>query len=176
MTKFAPFIILLILASCNSGTSTTSADTAAVIADTVKKSVTYPYTINYSSQFEFIDPEKGKIILDLWKDFDNNTLDNSKDKFADTVSMKFPGLQMRASRDSVIASTKSYRASFSAVASSVDAVMSVRATDKKTDWVAVWGKEVHTNKKNVKDSVEIHELWGFNKDGKVESMEQYIRQ
>lgn len=174
MTKFAPFIFLIVFAACHSSTSTTP-ENAAVIADTAKKAVTYPYAINYSTQFEFADAEKGKTILDIWKDFDNNTLDNSKDKFADTVTLKFPGFTMRASRDSAIASTKSYRASFTAVVSSVDVVMSLRSTDQKADWVAVWGKEIHTSKKNLKDSVEIHELWGFNKDGKIESMEQYTR-
>ena len=121
MTKFLSFIVLIAMAACNGGTPAAPADSAAVsIPDNGKKEITYPYTIAYSSQFEFIDPEKGKMVLELWKDFDNNTLDNVKDKFADTVTVQFPGMKMHAVRDSIISSTKAYRSLFSAVTSIVD--------------------------------------------------------
>ena len=110
----------------------------------------------------------------MWKDFDNNTLDNAKDKFADTVRMIFPGMEMRASRDSVIASTKSYRNSFSSVISMVDVVMAVKSTDKNDDWVLVWGDEIKTDKKNKTDTIALHEVWQLNKEGKVVFMQQYI--
>ncbi len=106
---------------------------------------------------------------------DDNTLDNSRDKFADTVTMEFPGMKMRAGRDSVISSTKAYRNLFSHVTGVVDVVMPVRSMDKKTDWVLVWGREIKTDKKNVTDTVEVHEVWGLNKDGKVISLEQFVR-
>ena len=178
MIKFFPCIALFVLAACSGGTNTTtpSADTSSVTKmDAANKEVSYPYAINYSSKFEFADPEKSKMILDLWKDFDNNTFDNSKDKFADTVLMLFPDMELYASRDSMIASTKAYRGLFKSVQSKIDAVMSVRSTDKNEDWVLVWGTEVHTNKKNVTDSVYLHEAWRLNKDGKVDYMEQFSR-
>lgn len=175
MTKFIFFIMLLILLSCNSESPAISADSTVAKTDSVKKVTAYPYEIGYSTQFEFIDPEKGKMILELWKDFDNNTLDNAKDKFADTVTMQFPGFKIHAGRDSIIASTKAHRSTFNSFTSKVDVVMSTRSTDKNGDWVLVWGREIHTDKKNVTDSVEIHEVWGLNKEGKIESMEQYIR-
>ncbi|MFT3702071.1 MAG: hypothetical protein QM802_06865 [Agriterribacter sp.] len=176
MTKFASFIILIAFISCNSQTTTATTDSSPVSkTDTSKKEVTYPYTMGYSSQFEFIDPEKGKMVLNMWKDFDNNSLDNSKDKFADTVSLQFPGMKLRSTRDSIIAVTKSYRGLYNAVASNVDVVMSVRSTDKKGDWVLVWGREIKTDKKNITDTTELHEVWGLNKEGKIEAIEQYIR-
>ena len=183
MTKFLPFIALLVFTSCsNSGTSTTpSADSGSVTKmdagkmDAGKMDVSYPYAIAYSSKFELADPEKGKMILDLWKDFDNNTFDNSKDKFADTVFMQFPGMEIYASRDSMISSTKAYRNSYKAVKSKVDAVISTRSTDKNENWVLVWGSEVHTDKKNVTDSVYLHEICKLNKDGKVDYMAQFTR-
>ena len=160
----------------NSGTSAASTDTNAVSkTDTGKKEVSYPYAMGYSSKFEFADPEKGKMVLDMWKDFDNNTLDNSKDKFADTVSLQFPGMKIRSTRDSAFSVTKSYRSLYNTVTSSVDVVMSVRSTDKKGDWVLVWGREMRTNKKNVTDTTEVHEVWGLNKEGKVEAIEQFVR-
>src|SRR4051812_33729477 len=132
MIKFLPLIALLVFAACNSATTTTpSADSSSVPKmDADKKEVSYPYDILYSSKFELADPEKGKMILDLWKDFDNNTLDNAKDKFADTVTMLFPGMDLHASRDSMISSTKAYRNSYKSVQSKVHAVISTRSTDK----------------------------------------------
>lgn len=175
LTKLLPCIALLVFTACNSGTSTTSTgDSAAGKTDGSKKDVAYPYPIGYSSQFEFADPEKSKMILEMWKDFDNNTLDNAKDKFADTVTMIFPDMEMRASRDSIIASTKSYRNSFSSVISKVDVVMAVKSTDKKDDWVLVWGDEIKTDKKNKTDTIALHEVWQLNKEGKVVFMQQYI--
>ena len=170
MIKFASFIVLLALISCNSGTPAATTTTT----DSTKKEVMYPYPIGYSSQFEFIDPAKGKMILGIWKDYDNNNVDNCKDKFADTVTMIFPEMSMHASRDSIFAATKSYRNTFKSVISKVDVVMSVRSTDKKGDWVLVWGDETHTTQNNKTDSVALHEVWGLNKDGKIEFMQQYV--
>ena len=176
MIKFISFIVLAVIVSCNSGMPVTSTDSNAVSkTDAGKKEVSYPYTINYSSQFEYADPEKGKTVLDAWKDFDNNTLDQSKDKFADTVEMQFPGMKLRASRDSFFVVTKSYRNLYHSVKASVDVVMSTRSTDKKADWVLVWGREIKTDKKNVTDTTEVHEVWGFNKEGKIISLEQFVR-
>ncbi|MCW3106718.1 MAG: hypothetical protein JWQ09_1224 [Segetibacter sp.] len=165
--------LLVVLMSCN------NTDKKPVIAESNNKpekaTVNYPYPINYSSQFEIGDPEKAKIILDLWKDFDNNTLDNSASKFADTVSMLLSNTVLHGSRDSIIASAKAYRGSYSSVESKVDAVLSTKSTDKNEDWVLVWGTEVHTDKKNVTDSVHLQETWRLNKDGKVDFMMQYVR-
>ena len=175
MTKFIAFIAFVIFASCNSQTSTTPTDSgAAGKTDTSKKEVTYPYAIGYSSQFEFSDPEKSKMVLQLWKDFDNNTLDNVKDKFADSVLMKFPDMVMHTTRDSAIASTKAYRNTLLSVTSTVDVVMSVKSTDKNDEWVLVWGNEIHTDKKNKTDTIALHEVWGLDKNGKINFMQQYM--
>ena len=55
----------------------------------------------------------------------------------------------------------------------VDAVMSVRSTDKNENWALIWAKEVNTNKKGKVDSSYVHELWRLNKDGKVDLVYQF---
>lgn len=171
MKKISFLIAVVALVSCNGGAPTTSTTS---ITDSSKKEVSYPYPISYSSQFEFIDPAKGKMVLDIWKDYDSNNLDNAKEKFADTVTMIFPEFSMmHASRDSIIAAAKSGRGAYTSVVSKVDVVMSVRSTDKKGDWVLIWGDETHTGKNGKTDSVALHEVWGLNKAGKIEFMQQY---
>src|SRR5450830_11737 len=49
----------------------------------------YPYTANYSSKFAMGNPAHAKIILDLWKDWDDNAFDRH-DYMADTLVMLFP--------------------------------------------------------------------------------------
>ncbi len=116
------------------------------------------------------------MILSLWKEFDNNTLNNAKDKFADTITMLMPGFEMvGVSRDSALASTNAYRSMFANVTSRVSAVTALKSTDKNEEWVLVWGTEVHTDNKNVTDSVHLQETWRINKDGKVDYMMQYMR-
>jgi hypothetical protein len=64
---------------------------------------------------------------------------------------------------------------FSALVSRVDAVMSLKSTDKNEDWVGVWGTEIHTETNKKPDSVRLHETWRFNKDGKIDYMQQYVQ-
>ena len=63
-------VAVVILAACNSNEpkveSMKSGSDSTKMAD-----VTYPYEIMYSSKFEIADPKYGKMILDLWKDWDN---------------------------------------------------------------------------------------------------------
>lgn len=131
--------------------------------------------MTYSAKFEFIDPEKGKMVLDFWKEFDNNTLDNSKNIFADTVTILMPDLVLKASRDSILAAIKYYRSSYDVMNTELDVVMSVKCTDKGGDWVLVWAKEKRTDKMKVAHTFKYQQVWALNKEGKVEFMEQYVR-
>ena len=174
MKKIATIMMLFAFASCNSDTSTKStSNDSTTKSDVGKTEVSYQYPIGYSTKFEFIDPEKSKMILGIWKDYDNNTLDNIKDQFADTVTMIFPEMKIHAVRDSIIAAAKAGRNYYRSVTSNVDVVMAVKSTDKGGDWVLVWGDEIHTDQKNKTDTVALHEVWGLNKAGKIEFMQQY---
>lgn len=178
MKKLIVSGIIGLLVACNSGNTKSANESTSVSAvDSSKtKEVTYAYPITYSSQFEMANPENSKLVLDLWKDYDNNTLDKSTDKLADSVTLMLPGMTLHGTRDSIIAALKAYRNSFSTANSTVHALMSTKSTDKNEDWVLVWGTEVHTDKKNVTDSVHLQETWRINKNGKADLVMQYMRQ
>ena len=57
--------------------------------------------------------------------------------------------------------------------SDVHGYMSFRSIDKEHDWVAIWGTENGTMKDGTKKSINLHEVWQFNKDGKVALIRQY---
>ena len=52
--------------------------------------MSYPYTANYSSDFKMGNPAHAKMILELWKDWDDNAFDRHN-YFADTGFLFFRG-------------------------------------------------------------------------------------
>lgn len=151
------------VASMKSGTtdSTSTAD------------VTYPYDVPMS-KFKIGDANHSKMLLELWKDWDNGNLQNHKDYFADSLALfVVDGPPMIGPRDTVLAHAQNYRNSFSSVKSSVQVVLPVYNIDSSQNWVGVWGNEVHTDKNGKTDSVYLHEVWRLNKDNKFDLMYQY---
>lgn len=132
-----------------------------------------PYKAQYSSQFEMGDPAKSKMILELWKDWDDNNFSRHANYFADTVSMTFPSGEMVKGKDSVLASATRYRGSLASVKSTVDAWISTRSIDKNEDWVCIWGSETDVDKEGKSTTTHLHEIWRINKDGKVDYMQQF---
>ncbi len=176
MKNIAIYLSIILFASCNNDhTGSQDIGMNKEVKDISKSDIVYPYPIEYSSQFEISDPENGKMVLDLWTYYDNNTLDKVREHFADTVSVSVPGLKMRSVRDSVLSVFQVGRNTYKSVKSTVDVVLSVRAIDKNQNWVLVWGDEIHTDQKNVTDTVAIHEAWLINNQGKVAYMEQFVR-
>jgi len=136
--------------------------------------VTLPYPIGYAADFEIGDSKYAQTVLGAWKDYDNNTLQNSLVVFADSVTMYFAdGTVYSNKKDSAIAFVAKARSSMTSAASSIDAVTILKTKGKDDTWVCVWGKEVDVMKDGKKDSMLLNENWMFNKDGKVSVIRQY---
>lgn len=178
MKKLTAFFLMAALASCNTGDDKTNAGDTTAGATPNKAAVSYAYPIRYSANFEMGDPAKGQKITELWKDFDNNTLDNQTSSFADTVTMEMPGMMFTGTRDTVMKMTKEYRGTIKSMKSAVDVVMTTKApdVDKDGSWVSIWGSEVVVNNNGTTDSSKLHENWHFNKDGKIDYIMQYRMQ
>lgn len=137
-----------------------------------QQKMSYPYTANYSSDFKIGNPANSKLVLDLWKDFDNNTFDGPN-HFADTVVMFFPDGSMLKGKDSVIAGAKAYRGAMKSCVSTLDAWTPLKSINRNEDWVALWGTETDTYADGKTNKRDIHEIWRINKDGKVDFMKQF---
>ena len=133
----------------------------------------YPYAAEYSSRFKIGNQEYSRMILQLWKDWDNNQLDLHNDYFSDTLTFQAPTGEVIHGKDKFTASGRQQRDMFSNVKSSVEAWVPIRSMDKNQDWVAVWGREEDTGKDGKVSTNMIHEIWGFNKDGKIVFYRQY---
>jgi hypothetical protein len=174
MKKIFFLFSLAAFAACNSGSDTkVDSMSAKDSATTSNDHVAYAYTADYSSDFEIGDSRNVNTIFGLYKDWDNNSLDNSKDKFADSVFMVFSsGEVMSGKKDSIIAASKSFRNTMGTVSSRVHAVVPLRSKDKNEDWVLVWFTEYRTDASGKKDSTELQETWRL-KDGKADLLYQY---
>ena len=173
---FSFTIFLFALSFCKAQlTKTSDNKITAGEKDLGQKDVDYPYPMAYSAKFKFIDPEKGKMVLNFCKNFENNTIDNSKSIFADKVSIDLPKLKLKGNRDSVLSAIKLYRNSFTSFKTELDVVMSVKSTDKGDDWILVWAIDEYTDKDNVKHRIKYQQVWLLNKEGKISFMEQFDR-
>ncbi len=133
----------------------------------------YPYTAEYSSKFKMGNPKYSRMILELWKDWDNNQLDMHQDYFSDTITYQTPTGEVIRGKDKFVSTGKQNRDMLSNVKSSLEVWIPLKSIDKDQDWVAVWGREDDTDKSGKMTSNMIHEIWGFNKDGKIVFYRQY---
>ncbi len=131
-----------------------------------------PYTANYSSNFAIGNPNHSKMILDLWKDWDDNAFERH-DYFADTMMMILPDGQVLKGKAAIVEGGKKVRDGFTSATSTLDAWIPLKSLDKNEDWVAMWGQEEDVLTDGSKQKREIHEIWRINKDGKVDFMKQW---
>ncbi len=160
-----PALMLIVAASCNAP--------APEAAATVTKT---PYSIkpNYSSDFEPGKREQAQIVLDCWRYYDNNTIDSITQFISDSIEMTMPGMPtMKMQRDSAMAATKMGRGMFSSVKSEIDVVLPLQESNKKDDWVLIWGRETAKTQEGKESKRELHEVFGFDKNGKINRLEQF---
>jgi hypothetical protein len=170
-------ILLLLCAtgfivSCNSEKKPdTTADNTLV-----KAAIALPYTAGYSSSFTMGNPEYSAMILQgSWKDWEMNTMDNMRSWVADTITVYHSDNTVVKGVDSLMARWKRGRAKYTAVETTIDAVMPVYSTDKKENWVLVWATEIDTKADGKKDTAAVMETWRINKDNKADMLLQYDR-
>ncbi|MDQ3276853.1 MAG: hypothetical protein M3Q06_00910 [Bacteroidota bacterium] len=114
-----------------------------------------------------------QVVLRAWKDYDNNTLDNSAGIFADDVMSTFPDGTVVKGKENLLKMTKEHRNSLAAVSSSINAVTTLKTPDDpEHEVVSIWGTETNTRKDGTTTKTHLNELWFFNKAGKVVRIHQ----
>ncbi len=146
------------------------------VSTETKPAVPFSLPVSYSSSFEIGNPAYAAMIVQgSWKDWQDNKLDNLKSWVADTATVFMSDNIMVKGADSLSAVWKRNRAKYTSMTDTVNAVMSVRSTDKKEDWVLVWATEYSTDKMGKKDTGYVMETWRINKDGKADFLMQFDR-
>jgi hypothetical protein len=132
------------------------------------------YKATYSSKFVIADQSYADKILTLWKDFENNKLDDHINWIADTVNMTLADGRTVKGKAENLAGVKAFRGSLKDMKITVDAWVSLKS-DRNENVVCIWGEEDYTDANGKHVKVSLHEVWGFNKDGKVSLMLQYAQ-
>lgn len=179
MKKLFFFIALGSIIACENKTGNENNQMGAIgpgpaASDSIKTdSINYPYTASYADQFSVGNSLHAQTILNVWKSWDNGNMSQSKDAFADSVTMVFAdGSTLKGNRDSIITVSQQYRDSYDTISSSLEAVVPLTVDEKNETWVSVWGTET-TTKNGKKDSMKLHETWRINNAGKIYHVQQY---
>jgi len=174
MKKMLVFASVAFFAACNNSGDNAKVESMGAGPDSsAVQNVSYAYPVVFS-KFKIGDANHAKMLLEIWKDWDNGNLQTHKDYFADSIAMFLADAPpMMGKRDTMLASAQTFRNTYKTVQSSVDAVVPLYSIDSSSNWVAVWGREVHTNQKGKTDSVYLQEVWRLNKDNKFDLMYQF---
>lgn len=177
MKQFSFLLVLACLVACNANEqANVKSATETEPATEANAAPAYAYTPSYSATFEVGDPHHAKTVLDLFKTWDNNTPEQSKQLFADSMTIfSADGNVMSGATDSILKSMAPYRNSLGTVSSKVHAWVPLKSTDKNENWVLVWFTEYRTNDKGKMDSSEFQETWRLNKEGRADMLMQYER-
>ena len=139
-----------------------------------KASTMMPYKATYSSNFQIGNSKYSKMVLDAWKAYDENTFDNSSfDFISDTIRATMSDGTVIKGKEKFMDAIKGFRGGFSSAKSEVAAWIPVKS-DKHDDLVLIWGTETDTKNDGTSTKSDIHEIWGFNKDGKLNFFKQYM--
>jgi hypothetical protein len=133
----------------------------------------FPYEARYSEGFELGEKELVKKVQEVWRAYDRGNLSSIKDHLADHLSMSYPGLELKGTRDSVINSLQKERDQYSNIQTWVESWQPVYSKNRKENWVMIWGRQFKTKRNRVYTDNLIHEMWKFNKEGKADSMLRY---
>lgn len=165
-TNIGALIAAAVLTAC----SGKSKPVQLVSSDTA---VYYPYAPTYS-RLEPGKPVLTKSVMEVWRAFETGNLSTVSNKFAPHVTLVFPGRILDGSRDSVLNLYQQVRDEYSGVQSYVDSWMPAYAVDKNEDLVFIWGHQSKLKKDGKKETMVMHEMWRFNKQGQITKMEQYV--
>ena len=164
--------IPLLLAAALTFSVTSMAQNNAV-RQTSNTNETQPYKVQYNN-LKFGKADYSKMILNTWKAYDDNRLDDIALILAENVKAGFADGSMVEGRANFMSGLKTYRGGFSTVSSTVEACTTLKSESAPDSEITlIWGMETATKKDGTVQKSSLHEVWFFNKDGMVTQFYQY---
>jgi len=122
------------------------------------------------------NPQYQQMVLMAWKGYEANQWQGADAMFAENITATMADGTVVNGRDNFLNAIKAYRGSFSSVNMSLEAVTSLKSADGKFDVVCIWGTETDNKADGSTQKEDLHEVWMFNKEGKVMFFKQYVGQ
>jgi hypothetical protein len=169
MKQILSVLILLLTASA----CTSKRESKEPVYQAGDSTIYYPYSPVYASEFEPGRSLYAKMVLDIWKQYETGDVTHSAKSFSDSVLIILPDKTFRGRRDSALSFLKKRRQVYVEVQCFIDAWMPVHVKDVGDDLVFLWGRQDCTAKNGKRDYLVVHEIWRFDKKGKIRSLQQY---
>lgn len=171
------FIFLggVIFTSCNNGETTVEGvplDSSA--KESVSQKMDYPYTIDHPDNWEIGSSDNTMKVLSGLKAFENGNVEECVKYFGDSVRVRFDGLDVKVSNDSLKAMFTRSRNASKSMSIKMEDWESVISKDKKDEYVTLWYREHWEEMNGKKDSVDVVNDLKM-KDGKCIELTQYTR-
>jgi len=126
--------------------------------------LTYPALY---SNWELGKRENMNTVLSLYKAWDESSVDNIKNLFADSVTLDLPGgKRVTSSRDNITDVLVKYRSAYKITANQVISIYPLLNKETNDEWVAALLYNKWTYKDNVRDSSLYQDLWKL-QNGKI---------
>lgn len=120
------------------------------------------------------NPAYAQLVLKAWKDFDSKNFENSLSMFADDVVATFPDGTAVKGKDNLFKMAKDFQGKYSAMTSDIHACTTLKSAESPgTEVAIIWGVSTATKTDGSIEKTNLHEVWYFNKDGKVTALYQY---
>ena len=134
------------------------------------KDQTYPILKNISLG----NPAYSNIVLRVWKDFENNSMDNSRAYFADNVVGHSSNGDVITGKENMFKTSNDYRNSFKDVKFKIIACTTLKSPgDGDHEIVMIWAESNYTTQDGTIQKVNEQEAWYFNKQGKIDQFYQF---
>jgi hypothetical protein len=181
------FLSLLAAAACltacnnpSTTATTTKTDSTAPVAAARPTVYTVPAGVPYKVQYgswSLGDPQNVKMMLDMYKNWDDNKIDVVAAACADTFRLDNPnGYHVTLTKATILDSLKKWRNMSTSLSSDIIVALPLHSPDKNEDWVCIWCVNHWTDKKGKTDSSFSNDNWQI-KMGKIAymtSLEQHF--
>ena len=143
---------------CNdkSGSATTSVSDSTKISETMSGDLVYPYTLDEPyKDWQPGNKQHAVTAMNSLKGFETGDMNACMAGFGDSVEIRFDYFQQKFSNDSLRAFFTTERAKYSDIKVKMGDWESVISSDKKSEYVTMWYKQIMTDKNGKTDSLAV---------------------
>jgi hypothetical protein len=134
------------------------------------KDQTYPVLKNISLG----NPAYSDIVLKIWKDFENNSMDNSRPYFTDNVVGHSSAGMVVTGKENMFKTSNDFRNSLKDVKFRMVACTTLKSPgDPDHEIVMIWAERYFTMQDGMVLKTNAQEGWYFNKQGKIDQFYQF---
>lgn len=136
-------------------------------------SLLYPYSPVYSNSYQPASGKLAQTVLSFWKEYETGDVQHTAGSFADSIVFILPDTILRGNSASVLEAFKKKRSAYTDMQCYVDSWMPLEETSHGDELVLLWGRQDGTTRQGKRIYRVLHEIWRFDRKGKVIQFEQY---